>query len=322
MSEPPPSHVVAALYFSPMASLIGRQIIHGVQRRLHRIVQSGDPGKRYFDDFYHQLMTSSWPLLLLEVLGAFIAVNCLFALGYLIAGGIEHARQGSFADAFFFSVQTMATIGYGTMAPDGLTANLLACGEALTGLLTFALVTGLVFSKFSRPTARVRFTRNAVVSVRDGIPSLMFRMANVRANQIVDAHIHVVFARQEHTLEGEEVRRFYDLELTRYRNAIFDYSWTAIHPITQDSPLYGATAQSLKASDASIVVSLTGIDETFSQTVYARYYYDAEDVIWGARLSDILERKPEGEFLLDFTRYDQVLPAALPQTEITRSAEE
>jgi len=103
----------------------------------------------------------------------------------------------------------MATIGYGKMAPDGFTANLLACGEALTRLLTFALATGLIFSKFSRPTARVRFTRNAVVSIRDGLPSLMFRMANVRANQIVDAQIHVVFARQEHTLKGEEVRRFY-----------------------------------------------------------------------------------------------------------------
>ncbi|MBV8772550.1 MAG: ATP-sensitive inward rectifier potassium channel 10 [Deltaproteobacteria bacterium] len=304
-----------------MASLIGRQFIQSIHRHLsHRNAASGTPGNGYFDDFYHQLMTSSWPLLLLQVVVAFIVANCLFASGYLIVGGIEHAHQGSFADAFFFSVQTMATIGYGKMAPDGFIANLLASGEALTGLLAFALVTGLVFSKFSRPTARVRFTRNAVVSVRDGIPSLMFRMANVRANQIVDAQIHVVFARQEHTLEGEEVRRFYDLDLTRHRNAIFDYSWTAIHPINQDSPLYGATAESLKVSDASIVVSLTGIDETFSQTVYARYYYDAEDVIWGARLADIIGHTSEGESFLDFTRYDQVLPAALPKTELSRSA--
>lgn len=315
--------LAAALYFSLMASLIGRQVMQRVQGRLsYRTSKSGNPHSGYFDDFYHQLMTSSWPLLLLEVVGAFIIVNCLFASGYLIVGGIEHARQGSFADAFFFSVQTMATIGYGRMAPDGFTANLLASGEALTGLLTFALVTGLVFSKFSRPTARVRFTRNAVVSVRDGIPSLMFRMANVRANQIVDAQIHVVFARQENTLEGEEVRRFYDLDLTRHRNAIFDYSWTAIHPINQDSPLYGATAESLKVSDASIVVSLTGIDETFSQTVYARYYYEAEDVVWGARLADIIGRTSEGEFFLDFRRYDQVLPATLPRTEISAAHEE
>ncbi len=258
-------------------------------------------------------------MLLLEVAIAFITINGLFALGYLVDGGVENARRGSFADAFFFSVQTMATIGYGKMAPAGFVANVLMSSEALMGLLAFALVTGLVFSKFSRPTARVRFTRNAVISLRDGVPSLMFRMANVRANQIVEAHIHVVFSRQEKTLEGEEVRRFYDLELARYRNAIFGYSWTAIHPINQKSPLFGATAESLSASGAGITVSLTGIDETFSQTVYARYYYDAEDLVWGARLADITTRTPEGEFTLDFARYDEVVVAEMPRWELDRA---
>jgi len=301
-----------------MATLIGRQITQRIQARLlHRTADSA-PGDGYFDDFYHQLMTSSWPMLLVGVVAAFIAANGLFALGYLIAGGIDNARHGSFADAFFFSVQTMATIGYGKMVPATVVANLLASSEAVTGLLTFAMVTGLVFSKFSRPTARVRFTRNAVIAVRDGVPSLMFRMANVRANQIVEAQIHVVFARQESTLEGEEVRRFYDLELTRQRNAIFNYSWTAIHPINLNSPLYGATAESLSASGAQIVVSLTGLDDTFSQTVYARYYYDAEDIIWGARLAEISKRTPDGEFMLDFTHYDEVVRAALPPPEIAR----
>jgi inward rectifier potassium channel len=299
-----------------MASLFKRRFIQRIQQRLlHRGRDSAVPGDGYFGDFYHQLMTSSWPRLLAEVVVAFIALNCLFALGYLVAGGIDNARRGSFADAFFFSVQTMATIGYGKMAPGSLVANLLASAQALTGLLAFAVVTGLVFSKFSRPSARVRFTRNAVISLRDGVPCLMFRMANVRANQIVEAQVHVVFARQESTLEGEEVRRFYDLELTRYRNAIFSYSWTAVHPINVNSPLYGVSAEALKASDADIVVSLTGIDETFSQTIYARYYYNAEDIIWGARLADITTRTPGGEFSFDFTHYDQVVPAALPEPE-------
>jgi inward rectifier potassium channel len=310
----------AALYFRLMASLIGRQITQGAPRqRLQWVPDPATPRDGYFDDFYHQLLTSSWPFLLLKVGAAFVAVNGLFALAYWLGGGIENAHRGSFADAFFFSVQTMATIGYGKLAPVTFSANLLASSEALAGLLTFALVTGLVFSKFSRPTARVRFTRKAVISLRDGVPSLMFRMANVRANQIVDAQIHVSFARQESTLEGEEVRRFYDLELTRHRNPIFDHSWTAIHPINLNSPLYRATAETLSAADASIVVSLTGIDETFSQTVYARYYYDAEDIIWGARLTDITRRTPDGEFFLDFTRYDEVVPAELPQPEIGRA---
>jgi inward rectifier potassium channel len=303
-----------------MASIFGRQSIQQIQEDRRWDRQLATPGDGYFDDFYHQLATSSWPLLLLKVIGAIIVINCLFAVAFLIAGGIDHARRGSFADAFFFSVQTMATIGYGRLVPAGLIANLLASCEALSGLLAFALVTGLVFSKFSRPTARVRFTRNAVISLRDGVPSLMFRMANVRANQIVEAQIHVVLARQEITLEGEEVRLFYDLELARSRNAIFSNSWTAVHPIDLHSPLYGATTESLKATDAGIVVSLTGIDETFSQTVYARYYYDAEDMIWGARLADITTRTPDGESFLDFTRYDDVVPAALPQPEMGRSA--
>jgi inward rectifier potassium channel len=298
----------AALYYMPMATQMGR-----------RTQDPATPGSGYFDDFYHQLLTSSWPRLLLEVVIALIALNGLFASVYLLDGGIENAHSGSFADAFFFSVQTMATIGYGRLAPSTFFANLLASAEALTGLLAFAVVTGLVFSKFSRPTARVRFSRKAVVSRRDGIPSLMFRMANIRANQIVEAQIHVVFSRQERTLEGEEVRRFYDLELTRYRNAIFGYSWTAIHPIGENSPLYGASPASLSASDAGITVSLTGIDETFSQTVYARYYYDAEDIVWGARLADITIRTPDGEFLLDFTRYDEVVEADRPQWEIARA---
>jgi len=317
----PPLMLDAALYFLLMASIFGRQSVQRVQERLlNWNRESATPGYGYFADFYHQLMASSWPLLLLEVIAAFIAVNCLFASGYLVAGGIDNARRGSFGDAFFFSVQTMATIGYGKMAPAGIVANLLSSGEALTGLLTFALVTGLVFTKFSRPTARVRFTRNAVISLRDGVPSLMFRMANVRANQIVEAQVHVVLARQESTLEGEEIRRFYDLELTRYHNPIFTNSWTTVHPINPNSPLYGATAESLKASDTGIVVSLSGVDESFSQTVYARYYYDAEEIIWGARLAEILTRTSAGDFFLDFTRYDQVVPADLPPMEMGRSA--
>jgi inward rectifier potassium channel len=288
-----------------MALEIAEQLLADVQ-------QPAASTAGFFDDFYHQLMTSSWPRLLLGVAAAFLMVNGLFALAYLFGGGIQNARPDSFADAFFFSVQTMATIGYGRMAPDGLFANIMVSIEAVTGLLSFALVTGLVFSKFSRPSARVRFTRRAVIAVRDGVPSLMFRMANVRAAQIVDAQAHVVFSRQETTLEGEQVRRFYDLDLSRARNAIFFYSWTAIHPIDESSPFYGVTAEALAASDAGVTVSVTGIDETFSQTVYARYYYDAREIVWGARLADITRRAPDGGTMLDLAHFDDVVVAPLP----------
>lgn len=263
---------------------------------------------RRFADVYHYLLTAPWPLLLLIVIGAFAAVNAVFAAAYLLDGGIENARRGSFADAFFFSVQTMATIGYGKMAPASLFANALTTVEAVTGLIGLAVVTGIVFAKFSRPTARVRFSRVAVISKRDGVPSLMFRMANVRGNRIMEANIHVVFARQEKTLEGEEVRRFYDLALSRYRNAIFVYSWTAIHPITDHSPLHGQSVESLADQDVEIIVSLTGLDETFSQTVHARHSYGLDEIKWGARLADILQRSADG-IVIDYSRFDETEPA-------------
>jgi inward rectifier potassium channel len=273
---------------------------------------SPEDNERYFADVYHHLLTSSWLALLLQIAGAFAVANALFALGYLLDGGIANARPGSFADVFFFSVETMATIGYGQMSPVTFIAHVLMSIEALTGLIGLALVTGMIFAKFSRPTARVRFSRVAVISKRDGVPSLMFRMANVRANQIVEAQIHVVLARQEFTVEGEEVRRFHDLSLSRHRNAIFGFSWTAIHPIDIDSPLFGATPESLMNARASLIVSLTGIDETFSQTVYARYSYSTADFVWGARLADISTHTPKGLFALDMSKFDLVIPAELP----------
>ena len=184
-------------------------------------------------DLYHFLLRSTWLRLLVVLVVVSAGINALFALAYMATGdGIENARPGSFADAFFFSVQTLATIGYGKLVPRSLAANVLVALEALVGLLGLAMVTGLVFAKFSRPTARVLFSRMAVVSRRDGVPALMFRMANERGSGIVEAQVHVVLARNETTAEGEAVRRFYDLDLSRRQNALFALSWTVIHPIT------------------------------------------------------------------------------------------
>jgi len=265
---------------------------------------------RLFTDFYHHLLTSSWPALLLQIVIAFVVINTVFAFGYYLDGGIENAR--SFSDVFFFSVQTIATIGYGKMSPTTMVSQILMSVEALCGLINFALITGLIFAKFSRPTARVRFSRVAVISKRDGVPSLMFRMANVRASQIVEAQIHVAFSRDERTREGEYVRRFYDLELARYRNGIFAYSWTAVHPIQPGSPFYGATSEEMVKSEANITVSLTGIDEVFSQTVYARYSYGTADIIWGARLADIIDETAELGARFNYAKFDEVEPAELP----------
>jgi len=265
-----------------------------------------------FSDLYHFLLSSSWPRLLGILALGFGAVNALFALAYLLApGSIGNARPGSFADAFFFSVQTMATIGYGELAPRGLYANVLMTIEVLVGLLAVAMLTGLTFAKFSRPTARVLFSRQAVVGPHDGVPSLMFRMANVRGNNVVEAQVHVVLARNETTAEGESMRRFHDLDLVRRQSALFALSWTAIHPITEKSPLHGATAAALEAAEAEVIVSLMGFDEQFSQTIHARHHYQPADIVWGARLADILVRTGRGARRIDYARFHEVVPLSL-----------
>jgi inward rectifier potassium channel len=271
-------------------------------------------------DLYHLLLTESWPTLLAGIVLIFTAINAVFALIYMLDRGVENARPGSFGDAFFFSVQTMATIGYGKMSPESVVANIMVSFEALIGLVGLAMTTGLVFAKFSRPTARVRFSRVAIVSNRDGVPSLQFRMANLRANRIVDVSARVVFARQERTLEGEEMRRFYDLKLQRDRNSLFIYSWTAIHPITEDSPINGVSIEAMESANAEIIVSVIGLDETLAQTIHARYSYRARDILWGQRFVDILERTPEGKLSIDYTHFDDVIPSEIkPAEPVTES---
>lgn len=266
--------------------------------------------RRLFSDLYHVLLTLSWPSTLGLVLLFYVAVNLVFAFAYTLdPSGIENARPGSFKDAFFFSVQTMATIGYGKLVPHSLLANVLVTIEALIGLLGFAVLTGLLFAKFSRPTARLLFSRVAVITPRDGKPSFMFRVANERSNHVADAELRLIMARDETTLEGESVRRFYDLKLERSRNAIFALSWTAIHPITPDSPLYGKSAADLVAQDTGFIASLVGLDATLSQTVHARYQYGTDNIVWGARFADIISRLPDGSRQVDYRRFHDVVPA-------------
>lgn len=260
---------------------------------------------RALDDLYHHLITSSWPALIGMIAAAFFFANLLFALAYYLTGGIPNA-EGSFTEMFFFSVQTMATIGYGKLEPESLISNILVSIEALTGLLALAMMTGLVFTKFSLPTARVRFSSRVVIGPRDGVNSLMIRAANMRANRIVEAQIHVVFIRQEITAEGDSVRRIYDLKMTRDRSAMFVLSWTAVHQIVEGSPLFCETRESLAKSSAEIVVSITGLDETFSQTIHARHSYELDEIVWNARFGDVLVLHPDGGRSIDYARFDDV----------------
>ncbi len=262
-------------------------------------------------DLYYTLLAASWPTLLVFLATAFLITNVLFAFAYLELGdgSIENARSDSFADLFFFSVQTMATIGYGKLLPHTVAANLLVSFEAFLGLLAFGVVAGLAFSKFARPTARILFSNVGVVTRRDGVPSLMLRLANERAAAvIVEAQAHVVVVRDERTVEGEQVRRFYDLELLHRQNAAFALSWTVIHQLTPASPLYGATPESLDESDTIIIVSVTGFDEAFAQTVHARHVYAARHIVWGKRFADVLSMGDDGVRRIDYGRFHDVVP--------------
>jgi inward rectifier potassium channel len=257
-------------------------------------------------DAYHFLLTSSWSVLFALIFVSYLGSNALFAAMYLADGGIENARPGSYVDAYFFSVQTMATIGYGRMVPVSMFANAVVAVEALFGLVALALATGLMFAKFSQPRARVLFSRHAVIGVRDGKASLMVRLANERRTGLVEAQLRLVLVRDEKTLEGEAVRRFHTLTLARSSRAVFALSWTAIHPIDESSPLFGETPESLEKSRADLVASLIGIEEASGQTVHARHAWKAEDILYDHRFQDILVVLPDGRRGLDYERFHEV----------------
>jgi len=261
-------------------------------------------------DFYHHLLTvSPWTVFVI-LIATYIAFNLLFGALYLLQpGGIANARPGSFADAFFFSVQTMATIGYGDMHPATLYANLLVTAEVLLGMTGLALATGLVFARFSRPTARVMFSRVAVVTNHDGMPSLMFRAANRRRNEILEAQVTVMLLRDELNAEGIEMRRFHEMAVVRPLTPMFALTWTVIHPIDQTSPLFGESRESLLRAHGHVVVSISGIDEIFSQTIYARHTYEASEIRWNHRFADILTRAPDGHRQIDYRRFHDTVEA-------------
>ena len=226
----------------------------------------------YWRDPYHLLLTLPWTGFLITMVGFYGILNTLFALAYLAGGDcIANATPGSFLDAFFFSVQTLASIGYGAMYPTTAYANAIVTLEALTSIIGIALMTGLVFARFSQSTARVIFSHLAVITSYNDIPTLMLRTANQRRNQILEAKLRLYLLRDEVSAEGEFMRRVYPLKLLRDHTPAFTLTWTAMHPIDEHSPLYGATSHSLEVTKTTLLASLTGIDETVSQAMHARH---------------------------------------------------
>jgi inward rectifier potassium channel len=265
-------------------------------------------------DFYHALLRRPWWVTIATISGAFLVANALFAVGYLLTGGVFHAEPHSFADAFFFSVETMGTIGYGAMYPESGAANLLMVGESLTSLTLTALATGLVFAKFSRSTARIVFTREAVISPMNGVPTLMFRLGNLRGNSIVDAQIRVVMMRTEKLPEGGVFYRMLDLKLTRERSLSMSRSWAVHHPITPESPLYGQGPEKCAAAEVEVQVMVVGLDDITMQPIHASHRYFARQMLWGARHADILSESADGNLLLDLRKFHDTEPTTPTET--------
>jgi inward rectifier potassium channel len=260
-------------------------------------------------DIYHQVL--ALPLAgVLALMGlTFVVINLVFAELYLRVGGVANLAPGDHWNAFFFSVETFGTIGYGYLYPSGRAANLLMTAETFTGLVYVALATGLVFARVSRPTARVTFSRQAVITEFDGVPTLMFRAANRRANQILEAEVLVNLARDGITAEGQQIRRFEELRIRRARSPLFALTWTVMHPIDESSPLWGATADILAAQRVEIIVVLSGVDDRYAQRVHARHAYLADEIAWNKRLADILSVDPGGRRVVDYRRFHDVVDA-------------
>jgi inward rectifier potassium channel len=263
----------------------------------------------WLGDLYHVALRLSWPSFLLGGALLYLAANAGFALLYLVEpGAIANARPGSFRDAFFFSVQTIATLGYGVMAPATFYANLVVTAETGSGLLLLAVATGLVFARFSLPTARMLFSRVAVIGPYNGSPTLSLRVANQRRNQILEAEVAAMLLRDEKTVEGTLIRRFYDLKLARTRTPVFALTFTVMHEIDHTSPLHGATAASLAAENAELIVTASGVDETIATRVHARTSYLPHEILWHHRFADVIGWTDDGCRVVDYRRFHDTEP--------------
>ena len=258
------------------------------------------------EDFYHWVLTLTWPRFFGAMLAAFVVLNLAFGGLFALSPGAVKDADGFF-DHFCFSVETLATIGYGEMSPQGHYGHLLVVVEAFVGIVFSAVVTGLTFARFARPQARVIFSDKIVVTPRDGVPHLMLRMANWRRNQIVEAQLTVLVLMTETTKEGDTMRRPVPLKLVRDKNPMFALSWTAMHKIDEDSPFYGPDAMDkLRAMRADIFLTLYGLDETMMQTIVTRFRYSLDDIVFNARFADLLTMRDDGTRLIDYDKFHDI----------------
>ena len=296
-----------------------RQSLHKVEDQGHDTIVRVGQVDRIWSDFYHHALTAPWRTFFYSSLLVYVGVNLLFALLYMAdSQGVKGADPHSFADFFFFSVQTLSTVGYGGMVPVSRTANMIATVEVLGGMMINALATGLIFARFSRPRARVMFSDKALILAEDGHLHLDIRIANCRRSPILSVDVEFALARLIRMPSGRVVRQFDPLTLQQSHVPVLRFACTPTHVIDTDSPLYGMTENDLAAQEAEIIVSLTGTDEASGQTVFARSAYGFDRMLYNHRFVDIINAGPDGRITVDYTRFDQT---ESPLDENTGAAE-
>ncbi|MCA9619042.1 MAG: hypothetical protein KC731_08470 [Myxococcales bacterium] len=256
-------------------------------------------------DIYHLLLRTSWTRAIVFLASIYVAMNLVFAACYWRLGGVAN-MSGSFEDAFFFSVQTMATIGYGGMYPQSEIANVLMTIESICGVFVTAIFTGLAFSKFARANARIVFSRHVVIGPHDGVKMLMLRIGNDRHDSVLDARVRCVLTRTVHTAEGQVFYRLVDLKLARDVAPVLSRAFVVMHPIDEDSPLHGLTADDFAEQEVEVLVSVSGMDETTMGPVHAVHTYEDDAILHDHRLGDVLSERPDGRLIMDVRRFHDV----------------
>lgn len=261
-------------------------------------------------NIYNRLITMSWVSFFGWLLAAYLTANTLFASIYMLAGadsliGIDNEIvNGPFWKCFFFSSQTLTTVGYGHISPNSFLTSSIAAFESMIGLLAFALATGLLYGRFSRPVAHIRFSKQSVLAPYLDVNAWMFRIINTRANQLINLEVMVTMSRLEPKPDGTLYRKYYTLNLERNKVAFFPANWTLVHPITDKSPLYGCTPEDLEKSDTEFLISLQALDDTFVQSVHTRFSYRYDEVRWGQKFRPMFDGNQQMQVNLDLDKLD------------------
>jgi inward rectifier potassium channel len=291
-----------------------KQITSGRQRKAHlvrigsREIETRGLVDGFWTDLYHRSMTVYWPMFFGTAAAIFIFLNIVFAaLFYLGHDPIANVAKDLPLSLFYFSIETLATVGYGDMHPRTDYGHFIATVEIFTGMCFLAVMTGLIFARFSRPRARFIFAEHPVVTMQQGQPTLMIRVANARNNTISQATARLWLFRLEKMAEGHQLRRYHELKLDRREHPMFSLSWTVFHAIDETSPLYGMTADDLATLDVALALNVSGVDDSSAQQLYARQLYSYHDIRWNHRYQDITSLSAEGRLLIDYSHFHEVV---------------